>query len=507
MSFIGLDEPVLQGPQPIEPVKGLQPDLEPLIRTLERALRLDQERYAELDAYYNGSHPHSFDSVRFQQAFGKQLRRFADNWMRMIVKVTADRLVVQGFRVGNGDDTGVADNQAWKIWQANKLDAGAPMAHREAMKFGTCFLMVDPFDPQGDRLPRTTPPNITVESPMQVVGQRDSQNRYRLLNAIKKWIGDDGHLYLNLYLPDVVYKYRSSSPPPSALPGDQGRLTQEVSWVQNGESDNPLGVVPIVPMENCPDLLMGGHSDLEDLIPLNDGLNKVLRDMLVTSEYQAFQQRVIIGAEVPKDPTTGKPMTEQQVQLMASRSRAWLFPNPTTKVQSLEQVDLTPYTAAVDLFIHHLAILAQIPSYLLVGKLANLSADAIRASELGFVAKLTTKQTDFGTAWESAIALGLASMGSVGAGEIIETIWTSAAANSGSILSNELTQMVNVGLPRSVALERYGASPQDLERWRTMKLADDADFAPAQPLEHQAQVPTGAEQGADPLGGNSAPDG
>jgi hypothetical protein len=468
MSFVGSLDTVTDDSGPVDVLKGIQPQLEPLIRNLERALRIDQERFSELDAYYNGAHPHSFDSVRFQQAFGKQLRRFADNWMRMVVKVTADRLVVQGFRVGSGDDTDAADDAAWKIWQANRLDASSVMAHREAMKYGVCFLMVDPFDKDGNRLEGNRSPRITVESPMQVVGQRDAQDRYQLINAIKKWIGDDDHLYLNLYLPEVVYKYRSTAPAPSALPNDEGRLLQQVNWAQYGEVENPLGVVPIVPMENCPDLILGGRSDLDDLIPLNDGLNKVLRDMLVTSEYQAFQQRVIIGAEVPKDPTTGKPMTENQVQLMASRSRAWLFPNPNTKVESLAQVDLTPYTAAVDLFIHHLSMISQTPAYMLVGKMANLSADAIRAAELGFVGKLQTKQTDFGVAWERAEGLALRAAENASADDVIETIWKDAAANSGSILSNELVQMSSVGVPQEILWERWGASPQDVERWRRM---------------------------------------
>jgi hypothetical protein len=507
MSFIGIDSIAPDAHTQVDTAKGIQPELEPLVQTLERALRMDQERFQELEAYYNGAHPHSFDSMRFQQAFGRQLRRFADNWMRMMVHATADRLSIQGFRVGNGDDTGQADDLAWRIWQANKLDAASAMAHRETMKFGTCFLLVDPFDSDGAPLPSGTPPHITVESPMQIVGQRDSQDRYRLLSAIKKWVDNDNYLRLNLYLPDVVYKYRSSSPAPRVVPGDQDGLLQQASWEQIGESDNPLGVVPIIPMENCPDLLLGGHSDLEDVIPLNDGLNKVLRDMLVTSEYQAFQQRVVIGAEIPKDPLTNKPMTDQQMQLIASQSRVWMFPDSSVKVESLPQVDLTPYTNAVDLFIHHIAMVARLPSYLLVGKLSNLSADAIRASELGFVQKLVTKQTDFGVAWESAIALALKSMGSSSSDEIVEAIWKDAAANSGSILANELVAISALEVPREVLWEKWGATPQDVERWTAINKAN-----PPEPVEPPAQVPTGSEDGTEAASqmassGNSAPDG
>jgi hypothetical protein len=471
--------------RPIEPSKGIPPAYEPLVHNLENALRMNQERYMELEAYFNGSHPHSFDSIRFQQAFGKQLRRFADNWMRLVVKATADRLEVQGFRVGSGDDISAADNAAWRVWRANRLVARQKIAYREAQKYGTCFLMVDPFrKTRAD----STVPVMTIETPMQVVAQRDASDPFLILNAIKKWIGDDDHLRLNLYLPEAVLKFRASASVSSVMPGDVGRITQQVNWVLEGEVENPLGTIPIVPMENNPDLLLGGRSELDDLIPLNDGLNKVLRDMLITSEYQAFQQRVIIGAEVPKDPTTGNPMTEQQIQLMASRSRAWLFPNKDTKVESLPQIDLTPFTDAVDLFIHHISMISQTPAYMLVGKMANLSADAIRAAELGFVGKLQTKQTDYGTPLEISMGFALEVMGDENANDPIETLWKDAAANSGSILSNELVQMGNLGVPQEVLWQRWGASPQDIERWRTM--------TPAPSTRPAAQVPTGLEEGA-----------
>ncbi len=428
----------------------------PVVMSLQRQLQINQQRYQVLDAYFRGDHPHSFDSLRFRRAFGKQLASFADNWMRLVVQATVNRLTVQGFRVGDTDSEGTSavDSRAWALWRANNLPRAASIAHRDAMKFGTSFVMVDPLsDP--DR------PRITVESPYQVVGQRDSQDRYRLLNAIKKWVGDDGFQYLNFYTPGFVLKFRATAQTPSATPNDPGRVLQQPAWMQIGEVENPLGVVPIIPLENEPDLIDGGMSDLDDLIPLNDALNKLLRDALVASEYQGFRQRWATGVDVPKDPETGKPLSDALAQLTASERNVWMFGSPAAKVGEFGQVDLTPYASMIEVMIHHMSMVSMTPSYMLVGRLANLSADAIRAAELGFVGKLWTKQADFGGGWEQAMSLAL------GTGQQpVETVWRDAAANSGSVLANELAIMAKLGVPQEALLERYGYSPITIARWK-----------------------------------------
>lgn len=349
------------------PVLGRGEGVPELVTVLENALRVNQLKYMTLEAYYRGQHPHSFDSLRFQQAFGVQLRQFADNWLRLVVQSTSNRLRIEGFRVGDGtDDTG-ADGLGWSIWKANKLAQGSRMVHRSAQKYGTGFLLVDPTDADGG-----TPPRITVESAMQVVGQRDAANRYTLLNAIKKWVGNDGFLYLNLYLPDVVQKFRSSQSPASVMPGDRSQFAANVNWVQVGEVPNSLGTVPVVPVENEPDEVTGGQSVLDDLVPLNDALNKLLRDMLVASEYQSFRQRAVMGVDVPRDPATGKPMTERMAELTASERRVWFFPSSDTKLFEFSQVDLQPFIAAIEMMVHHIAMVSCTPAYMLVGKMANL---------------------------------------------------------------------------------------------------------------------------------------
>ena len=452
-------------PEPEPPKLSVVDQTPALVHRLDEQLRLNQQHYEHLDAYYRGQHRNSMlASTQFQEAFGRQLRSFADNWMRLVINVTNNRLKVEGFRVGSGVDTDSVDQMAWKVWRANRLTRGSRIAHRDAMKLGTSFILVDPFGPDGQPLRAGQTPRVTVESPYQVVGIHRPDDRTNLVAAIKKWVGDDGYLYLNFYLPDVVQKYRSASRSQAINATSQMRLTQPASWQLIGEVANPLGEVPIVPIENEPDPILGGESDLTDLIPLNDGLNKTLKDALVASEYQGYRQRILTGVDVPKDDA-GKPLTDTQAQLVASQSRVWVVPGSDAKFYEAGQVDLAPHMLMVDTLIHHISEISQTPAYALVGKMANLSADAIRAAELGFVGKLEGKQEDYSPSWERAMSMSFAAMRQPQDEASIETIWKSAAANSGSVLANELNLVAQLGVPQQALLEAYGYSPQTIARW------------------------------------------
>jgi hypothetical protein len=89
-------------------------------------------------------------------------------------------------------------------------------------------------------------------------------------------------------------------------------------------------------------MLGGGQSDLKVVIPIQDALNKLLSDMLIGAEYQAFPQRVLLGVEIPKDPIDRQPMPAAQLQ--ASQSRLWAFGNPDAKVAEFKAADLSSTT-------------------------------------------------------------------------------------------------------------------------------------------------------------------
>lgn len=432
----------------------------------------DRALEAELyEAYYDGRHPLQFATSKFREAFGALFAAFADNWCQIVVDAAVERLRVVGFRV-----TGDVSDQAWALWQANALDVQSVIAHTEAGKNGRAFLLVDPNDGE---------PLITVEHASQVIVAHDPANRRRRLAAIKRWLGDDGFQYLTLYLPDVVLKWESSEP----VESPRGRMG-ELDWVpRSGEAAevaNPLGVVPMIPLENKPGILGVAHSDLEPAIPLQNAVNKLCTDLIVTSEYGAFPQRVITGVEVPKDPETGQPVAA--AELKAAMSRLWAFKPADAAVTSLPAADLSNFVNAVEMFVTHLAAQTRTPPHYLLAKLVNMSGDALSVAEAGLVSKCRSKALFFSDSWEEAIALALqaAGEGDVEAASC-EAIWANPERVAQGQLVDAAQKKKTLGIPLEVIWLELGYTPEQIE-----EMVEEAESREEAELEAAAQAEAAA---------------
>jgi hypothetical protein len=58
--------------------------------------------------------------------------------------------------------------------------------------------------------------------------------------------------------------------------------------------ENLLGVVPVVEFCNKPTITGEGTSELADVAPLQDAVNKLYTDMLVASEFNSFKARYLM---------------------------------------------------------------------------------------------------------------------------------------------------------------------------------------------------------------------
>jgi hypothetical protein len=413
--------------------------------------RLDsaQAEVTTYEDYYAGKHPLLFATSKYREAFGNLFSAFADNWCEIVVDAPVERLHIVGFRFGEA-----ADEDAWKIWQKNALDSMSVVAHTEAGKCGRAYLLVDPNEGE---------PRITVEHPSQVALARDPGDPRKRLAGIKRWLGEDGFLYANIYLPELIEKFKAEVP-------TTGLATQP-DWKATGDGGtNSLGVVSLVPLENKPGLRSGGQSDLKPAIPLQNAINKLCTDMVVASEYGAFRQRVLTGVEVPRDPETGRPISKAQVE--SAMSRLWTFENKDAKVYDLPQTDLETFRKAVEMFVMHLAAQTRTPPHYLLGQIVNASGDALVAAEAGLVSKCKSKILFFSDAWEEAMALALQASGraEVEAAEC-EALWGDPERTPIDLLAKAATEKQAVGVPRPVLWRELGYTPAQIADMEAYNLA------------------------------------
>jgi hypothetical protein len=407
------------------------------------------------EAYYAGRHPMAFATSKFRETFGYLFGTFADNWCQVVVDSSLERLAVEGFRFG-AKDTYEGDADAWNIWQANNLDKDSVAAHLEALKTGHAYVIVDSGDP----------PTITVESPIEVTVATQPGNRRKRIAALKRWLGIDGHLHATLYLPEAAWRFVSDE---EFDPG-----AKQLAWTLDSPPmvTNPVRpTIPVLELANSPGLLAGGRSDLEPVLPLQTAIDKLCADMMVASEYAAYRQRWVTGIEIPVDPETGEQRPEWLKRFLSDPSRTWASEDPNTRFGSFDVTNLDNYTKAIEMFIQHLAAQTRTPPHYLTAGLGQWpSGDSLKASEVGLVAKVRRKHLSFGETWEEAMRLAFQIVGDEqkATATDAEVIWADPEYRSEGERVDALVKMRALGVPLEALWQRWGASPQEITRWRAL---------------------------------------
>ncbi|TLP75512.1 phage portal protein [Nesterenkonia sphaerica] len=419
--------------------------LQSLIQTIDgRQVHLDQ-----LDRFYAGNPPLSFLSPEAREALGNRFGRMASNFCRLTVTSISERLRITGFT-----RDGQPDPALWQDWTRNDLDQLAGTLHREALTLGTayCIVWADAFGQ----------PSISVESAHQMTALRDPGTR-SIVAAAKRWNTATGSEAV-LYGPDTITRFKSDSQ--NATAGSQYRITETI--------DNPLGVVPVVEFRNSDRLLDEGVSELRDVIPLQDALNKLLSDMLVGSEYFARPRRWATGIELEEDEDgdAENPFPESTRMLIAE--------GDTAKFGQLPASDLGSYDTAIRSITSQIMAVSSLPAHY-TGVVANQppNADGLRAAEASLTARVEQRQHTFGRSWEKVAGLAHAIRTNTDplAAEITVT-WADPATRSVAQEADAVVKLFQAGLlPATAALERLGYSEDQIQRIRDARRAEALDGA------------------------------
>lgn len=420
-----------------------------LLNTLLQRLDEPKARFAELDRYYAGDQPLAFLSPESREALGDRLSKVAVNIPRLAVTALAERLRVIGF-----SRAGKPDLEIWSDWINNDMDQLASVAHREALTLGASYLIVW-ADAAGA-------PKVTVESAHQVAVLRDPSSR-RIVAAVKRWeTGTTTEAVV--YEAEKITRY--TAPTTEAVTFGQFRTVDVV--------DNPLGVPPVVALKNSDRLLDDGNSEMTDLLPLVDALNKLLSDMMVSSEYFARPRRYATGLELQEDED-GNPVNpiDESMRMMVSE-------DPDTKFGQLPAADLSSYEASVRVLIGQIMAVSGLPAHYL-GTLtdAPTSADSMRAAEASLAARAAARQAQFGRAWEDVARLMVAVRTGVDPLSVdVRVDWADTTTRSVAQEADAAVKLYSAGLlPVSTTLARLGYTEDEIDQIRKARREQALDTA------------------------------
>lgn len=375
----------------------------------------------------------------------------------VVIDAAEERLNVEGFRVGDSPD---GDEDAWRIWQANDLDGQSQLAHTDALVCGVSYVI--PWFSDTDGMPE-----ITVANAHDAIVECHPKMHRRRAAGLRVYRDEWGYDHAELFLPDAVHLYRSAT----TRDDSHGLVDpKSVRWVAGDVMPNPLGVVPVIPLQNRPRIRHSrngiiAQSEIKSIIPLQDAVNKLIADLIVGSDKQALPARWATGLELDTDPTTDAPVKPQvdTASLLVSES-------PDAAFGTFQAADLRNFVVAIDMLIQHVASISRTPPHYLNASADRLSGESIKAAETGLVAKVRRKMRFFGETWEEALRLAgrIAGIDHLANASQMETIWSDPETRSDAQLMDSLLKKKEIGVPVEQLWEDAGYSPTQIARFKAM---------------------------------------
>lgn len=411
-------------------------------------------------AYYKGEHRLNYAGDKFRTKFGEQLKKFRDNLCRTAVVAPCDRLQINGF----ADETKAAIyGDAWEIWKYSSMPRFAKRVHKDAFKTGNGYVIVWADESGQARIYPQKAENCCVWY---------NEETNRVSRGAKLWRDEITRLvYLTLYYSDRIEKfvtlagYERTGFPSKA---ESFRL-REVEGETPDDLRNESGI--------CPMFHFGLESSiLDDVMPINDALNKTICDLLVSSESNSALQRWSTGVSYPIDAETGKKLFpfESGDAYVASEKENARFGEFGLK-------SLTDFLEVVNDFRMEIARLTGIPAYYFMLEKGSLpSGEALRKSESRFTALVTDAQEDFGETWSQAIAFALwindkLTADDARAGQI-QTNWSPASPTSDNEKVDLANKKLSLGVSKKRLQSEIGYTDADIEQNEIDNQAD-ADAA------------------------------
>jgi hypothetical protein len=436
-------------------------------------------RYTKYRNYYDGNQGLEFATKKFANTFGSMFAAFAYNRSAAVVDAIADRLQLTGFDLEGTDQSGEGESSETeaeavmvdiaKIWNGNRMDRKQGEVHNESLKTGDAYTIIWP-ELQEDN---TWLPRIYVNKAGSVSVVTDVETG-RTLSAAKAWQITSGPFEkfwrLTLYFETGIYKFISTAKK-DELPKAAGDYVPYDPTTEGGQPEpwpvpNPFLQVPVFHFANNAYTGEYGRSELRDVIPIQDALNKASMDLLVAMEYGAFRQRYVtgMGMGIP-DPITGKVPSPFKM----GPGEVWSGPAGAT-FGDFDVTDLNQFLRVGADYDAKISNVARIPAHWLTMTMENPpSGEALKTAEAPFVAKLKDRQIAFGNVWEDVFSLGLRMINPNRVVTNLKAVWQSAELRSEREVAEVAVIKSAAGVPDEKLWAEMGYTASEIAEFKAMK--------------------------------------
>lgn len=339
--------------------------------------------------YYDGKHRAKLTAnmKKMLQIADDKLDRYNDNYCEMVVDKLVDRLQLEGVKTAGAEAA-----QAWAdgILTVNRIDALQMAVHEATVRDGLAFVMVQYRDTGAAVLAlETLWDGVTGIMPIwDTTGEK-------LIAAVKVW--NEGDITrANIYYPNRTEKYVV----------DAGTVKQVATDDTTRDGQEPG--IPLVAFANRG----RGTSELTNVIPLQDSLNRTLTSMVMSAELTAFSLLFAVGFEPAAGLTPGMVISamikndrgEQIVTENRDEAEAYAALMNSYRMERIEAGDLSQLINQAEFLIGQIGTVSSTPLPSQMGG-DSQSGEALKQRESGLIGKAQRAQVIFGNGWEDVLML------------------------------------------------------------------------------------------------------
>jgi hypothetical protein len=426
-------------------------------------LKARQKRYATYASYAAGKQPLSFSTDQWEQAFSGLFKRLAYNRCRAVVDAFANRLIVTGWESPATEEgqTDALGEAAQAIWDRTRMPKRQGELMAEAMRSGDAYVIVWPGD---DGLAR-----LDINRGHLIYPVYDDEYPERLSYAVKCWQvqhgANKGKWRVTTYDADSITRWISKSSsddypekPASLIPYEDDAPP---------EIRNDYGETPVFHFGNNADTGSCGTSELVDVIPLQDGLNKSIADMLIAGEYVSFPQRWVVGAAPVRDQFTN----EEVEQFKAAVDRVWGVDDPNARFGQFDPANMSQYTESQDAWDLKISRVSMVPVHWLSMTGEFPSGESLKTAEGPFTTKVKDRQIGFGDTMGDMMAFALRVEGVAQQDAVVTPIWAPAETRSDREALEAAAMKKAIGVPDFQVWAELGYSTDEIAEFTAAKEA------------------------------------
>ena len=218
------------------------------------------------------------------------------------------------------------------------------------------------------------------------------------------------------------------------------------------QADNPFGMIPVFHFRLN---RRKKKSELDNVITLQDAVNKLLADMMVAAEFGAYKQRYVISQSDTSD-------------MKNAPGLVWDIPagdgiGQDTTVGEFNETNLDMYLNSIDKLVNSIAIITRTPKHYFMSTGANVSGDALIAMESPLVKKVERFQELFGSVWIELAQFILALSGIQVDSDDINITWERPESVQPVSEAQGYSTSVAAGIPLVSVLQRSGWDKTEID--------------------------------------------